>query len=69
MKLQVVLQVLADGAFAAFVNVAAGATVMPCLASTKLRQSLAATLRALGHSVSGYSGGDMPFDTLIMTAP
>ncbi len=69
MKLQVVLQVLADGAFAAFVNVAAGAAVMPCLASTKLRRSLAATLRALGHSVSGYSGEDTPFNTLVTTAP
>ena len=50
------LEVLADGAFAAFVNVASGALVLPTLASGQLRASMAQTMLALGHSVSGYSG-------------
>lgn len=47
---------MADGALAAFATIAAGAVVLPDLASTRLRRSLADTLEALGHCVSGYAG-------------
>ena len=50
------LEVIADGALAAAANIAAGAVVLPDLASARLRASLADALQALGHSVSGYAG-------------
>ena len=53
---QMMLEVIADGALAALANILAGAVVAPDLASARLRASLADALQALGHSVSGYAG-------------
>jgi hypothetical protein len=54
--MQMVLEVIADGALAAFANIVAGAFVLPDLAAARLRASLADTMQALGHSVTGYAG-------------
>jgi hypothetical protein len=53
---QMMLEVIADGALAAAANILAGALVAPDLASARLRASLADALQALGHSVSSYAG-------------
>ncbi len=50
-----IVQLLAVAAGSSIVNIAAGALVLPQLASMDLSGALAETLLALGHSVTGQA--------------